>query len=99
MLFKSPKELRPADVFSDARLHDTLKDVVIERQRDIVICGSQPARYVEARGSSSGDERDSVDIVMTNMAGNTYFAMYVRPLRSVPNAMAEAALRELCAKS
>jgi hypothetical protein len=98
MLFKSPRQLRPSDVFSDARLNETLQHVSVERREAIVICGNQPARYVEARGSSSNGEQDRAEMVMANAAGSTYFALYVRPLTSPPNAMAEAALRELCAK-
>jgi hypothetical protein len=98
MLFKSPKQLQPSDIFSDARLHDTLKNVTVERRSSILICGNQPARYVEARGSSARGEQDRVDMVMTNAAGSTYFAMYVRPVTSPTNPMAEAALQELCAK-
>lgn len=99
MLFKSPKPLQPSDVFSNAQLHDTLKNVTIERRNSIEICGHQPATYVQALGSSDrhGDER--VDMVMTNTAGSGYFAMYVRPLQTTPNPSAQAALRELCAKS
>jgi hypothetical protein len=98
MLFKSPKPLKPSEVFSDARLDDPLKETSIERRSEILICGRQPATYVEARGSSTrgGDER--VELVMTTMGGSSYFAMYVRPLAVAPNPMAVAALRELCAK-
>lgn len=99
MLFKSPKPLKPSDVFSDQRLGDTLKDVSIERRSDIRICGTQPATYVQARGASShgGDER--VDMVLSTAGGSSYIAMYVRPMAALPNPMAESALRELCAKS
>ena len=98
MLFKSPKPLQARDVFSDARLNDTLKNASIERQQSIEICGHQPATYLEARGSSAKGGDDRIELVMTNVAGATYFAMYARPLEAPPNPMAVAALRELCAK-
>ena len=98
MLFRSPKELQPNEVFSDARLQTTLKDATIERRRSILICGNQPARYVEARGYSSRSGESRIEMVMSNVAGGTYFAMYVRPIASDPNPMAEAAVRELCPK-
>jgi hypothetical protein len=98
MLFKSPKPLQPNEVFSDARLNDTLKHATIEQRQTIQICGNQPATYVAARGTSSRGDDDRVDVVMTNITGTTYFAMYVRPLGAAPNPMAEAALHELCAK-
>ncbi len=50
MLFRSPKPLKPTDVFSDARLNDTLKDATIESRTNIEICGNQPATYFRARG-------------------------------------------------
>lgn len=98
MLFKSPRPLQEHDVFSNAQLHDTLRDVTIEQRRAIAICGRQPAMYVAARGSSARSERDRVEMVMTTSGGNSYFALYVRPLAAAPDPMAEAALRELCAK-
>jgi hypothetical protein len=98
MLFKSPKPLKPNDVFSNGQLNDTVKDVSVERRSDITICGKQPATYVEARGSSTrgGDER--VELVLTTIGSGSYLAMYVRPLEGLPNAAAVAALRELCTK-
>jgi hypothetical protein len=98
MLFKSPRPLQPRDFFTDARLRGTVKDVRVERRQDIVICGDQRATYVAARGSSSNGEEDRIEVVATNTAGNTYFAMYARPAATAANAMAEAALRELCPK-
>ena len=97
MLFKSPKALKPSDVFTDARFNNGLKDTTIENRSSIQICDHQPATLVQARGTSThGDER--VDLMLTTLNGNSYFALYVRPLGMPPNPMAEAALRELCAK-
>jgi hypothetical protein len=98
MLIKSPKAISPSDVFSDARMNDSLKNATVEQRQTIQICGHQPAEYVVARGESArhGDER--IDTVMTNAGGTTYFAMYVRPVSVTPNPLAEAALRELCVK-
>ncbi|MGB8907979.1 MAG: hypothetical protein WCC84_04470 [Candidatus Cybelea sp.] len=98
LLVKSPKTLQPSDVFSDARLNDTLKNATIEQRQTIQICGNQPATYVAARGTSSRGGDDRVDLMMTNISGTTYFAMYVRPLEAAANPMAEAALKELCSK-
>ena len=98
MLFRSPKQLQSSDVFSNAQLQDTLKQVTVVQRSSILICGNQPAQYLEARGSSARGEEDRVDMVMTNAAGSTYFAMYVRPITSITNPAAEAALRELCTK-
>jgi hypothetical protein len=97
MLFKSPKPLQPSEVFSNARMSDTLKDATIDRRESIVICGHQPATYFQLHGTSSrGDSR--AEMVMTNISGAGYFALYARPLVVPPNPAAQAALRELCAK-
>ncbi|HEV2643960.1 MAG TPA: hypothetical protein VGT98_14705 [Candidatus Elarobacter sp.] len=98
MLFKSPKPLKASDVFSYDRMQDTLKDARVTSRRSIAICGDQPATYIEARGSSAKGGNDKVDMVMTTLRETTYFALYVRPVEAVPDAQAEAALRELCAK-
>jgi hypothetical protein len=99
MLIKSPRPLKSSDIFSDARMNDTLKGATVERRQEILICNRQPAMYFEARGTSSqgGDAR--VEAVMTNMSGGTYFAMYIRPIAAAPNPTAQASLRELCAKT
>ncbi len=98
LLFKSPKPLQARDVFSTAQFQDTLKNATVERRRTIEICGRQPATYVEARGSGARGRDDRVEMVMTTIAGKSYFAIYVRPLEDPPNPMAQTALRELCAK-
>jgi hypothetical protein len=99
MLFRSPKPLKPSDVFSDARLNDTLKGATIESRSNIEICGHQPATYFRARGSSSRGGEELVEIVITSLRGAGYLAMYVRPLNAPGNPSALAALREVCAKS
>jgi hypothetical protein len=99
MLFRSPRPLQPNEVLSNARLNDTLKGATVEQRKDITICGRQPATYYVARGTSSRGAEDRVEMVLTNVAGATYFAMYVRPVATPPNQMAQAALKELCPKS
>jgi hypothetical protein len=98
MLFRSPKRLTPDDIFSSDRMKDTLQDASIVRRQPITICGRQPATYVEARGSSSKGRSDRVDLVLSDVGGTSYIAMYVRPVDAPPNPMAMASLRELCAK-
>ncbi len=98
MLFKSPKPLAPNEIFSSDRVRDTLQGARIERRSTIQICGGQPATYIEARGSSSRSGDEMVHVVTTTVNGASYFAMYVRPMGRPPNAFAEVALRELCAK-
>jgi hypothetical protein len=97
MLFKSPTPLKPTDVFKNSQVNSSLSNVAIERQTAITICGKQPAALFVAHGTSKGgDER--VEMVLTNVVGSSYLAMYVRPAHGQSNPSAEAALRELCAK-
>jgi hypothetical protein len=98
ILFKSPKPIQVSDVVSQPGVGDTLKSATVERRESILICDRQPATYMEARGTSSRGEESRVEMVMTNLRGNTYFALYVRPAAASPNPMAKAALRELCPK-
>jgi hypothetical protein len=99
MLMKSPKPIQTNELFSDARYRSALRDTTVERQQPIVICGHQPALYISAAGTSHNGERSHIDVVAANVAGASYFAMYIRPLIDPPDAKAEAALRNLCAKS
>lgn len=98
MLFRSPRLLQPKDVFSNPQFQTTMKDATIERRDAIRICNNQPAQYLEARGTSSRGEAAQVEMVMTDTAGTSYMALYVRPVASAPDPNAEASLRELCAK-
>lgn len=98
MLVKSPENLKPTDVFSDQRFHDTLSGATMIRRSAITICGGQPATYVEAHRSSQRWGPVVVAVVMTDIGGTTYFATYDHPVGTPPNAAALAALRELCSK-
>jgi hypothetical protein len=97
MLFRSPQKLKADDIFSSDRMKDTLQDTSIQRREPITICGTQPATYVEAHGSTNG-KPDNVALVLTDIGNASYIAMYVRPIAASPNPMALAALREVCPK-
>ncbi|MGC9992788.1 MAG: hypothetical protein ABSD52_10410 [Candidatus Cybelea sp.] len=98
MLFKSPRPMKTNEMFSNSNVQETMKDVTVLTQQTIKICGAQPAKYVQARGSSS--ERGPVDIetVATTIGGSSYFAVYVRPIAVRPSPAALASLREVCPK-
>lgn len=100
MLFKSPVRLNPdEEFFSNNQFHDTVKDTKVLRRERIKICGNQSATFVEAEGSSaSTGEHVLIDALMTDVAGSSYFALYMRPFSAAPNPEALAALREVCAK-
>jgi len=98
MLFRSPKQIDQSQVFETGKI----KNAKIEEHRQITICGNQAASYYKGSADSSTDNQPSkphnLEMTMTNANGTTYFAMYVYPLDNSPNAQAESALRELCAK-
>lgn len=95
MLFKSPKPLDRKDVFSNAQM----KDSEVESDQRITICGNQAADFLRATGKSSQNgQNDRMQMIMTDVAGTTYLAMYVYPVGTQPNGDAAAALRQLCAK-
>jgi hypothetical protein len=98
ILFKSPRPVQTSDFFSNSHMNQSVQHLNVERRQDIVICGNQRATYVQGRGVSSRGDQVAVDMIATDAAGTTYFATYVRPVATAPNAMAEAALRELCPK-
>ncbi len=43
MLFRSPKPIKPSDIFVRPGVNDSLKNTTVERREDVVICGHQPA--------------------------------------------------------
>ncbi len=98
VLFKSPRPLKESEIFSGPGVNDTMKNTTVERRQDIVICGHQPAVFIEARGQSSRGTDTRAEMVMSTVGTTTYFALYARPLGSPPNQPAQAALRELCPK-
>lgn len=98
MLFKSPRQMAAKDFFNSPGVKDSLRDISVEERRQITICNGQQALYVRARGTSSHGGDESVEMIGTNTGGNSYFAMYVRPLGASPNAAAETALRAICSK-
>ena len=98
MLFKSPRPMQTNAIFSNSNLQDTMRDVRVISQQTIKICGTTPAEYVRARGSSSRGGPIDIETVATIIGGSTYFAVYVRPVALAPNPMALAALREVCPK-
>jgi hypothetical protein len=98
VLFKSPRPMQTNEIFSKSNLQDTMKDVTIVGQQTIEICGTQPAKYVQARGSSSSGGPIDIETVATIIAGSSYFVVYVRPIVVRPNPLALAALREVCPK-
>lgn len=99
ILFKSPRPITANDILSNDRMKDTLQGLQIEQRHAIQICGNQPATYVRGRGTSPKRGDEDAEMVIATVDGASYFALYVRPIGAKPNFAAQAALRELCAKS
>lgn len=79
-------------------MQGAFKSVTVRRKQTIEICGNQPAFFVEGTAISRNDTESNVDMMLSTVRGVSYLAMYVRPMEVPPNAQAEAALHELCAK-
>jgi hypothetical protein len=99
MLFKSPTRLSADDVYSSGNMQGSFKSVTVLRKGPIQICGNQRALFVQGIAVSRNDTESKVDIVITDIRGTSYMAMYLRPIDVSADPQAEAALHELCAKS
>lgn len=78
---------------------------VIESDRQITICGGQPARFMTMRGTgftvggASPDPKShpqNIEYLATIVSGKTYMAIYSRPLGESPDPAAEAAIHNIC---
>lgn len=99
MLFRSPKPITSNELYSNANMQGSFKSVTVINKRSIRLCGSQPALVVAGIATSRNDQKSNVDMMLANVRGTSYFAMYVRPIEVPANPQAEGALYELCAKS
>ena len=90
-----------------AMTSSNVKDAQVLKQSTIQICGNQPAYYVsmigngEAFGTSSPgvtNEKRQVDLLVTDVGGKTYMAMYVRLVGTSADPAAEDAIRNVCSK-
>ncbi len=96
----------PTQVSLDQMLaQSSVKNATVHLQRQLTICGSQPAVYAEMTGvagmvgnSSSGKEPGDVDFIGTNVSGHTYMAMYVRDHGTPVDPAAVAAIHDVCPK-
>jgi hypothetical protein len=79
-----------------------VKDVQDMHQSKIAICGGQPAMFMTAQGVASTGAKDSppsqIEMVVTDINGKTFMAMYDRPLHAPADPAAEAAIKNICAK-
>lgn len=98
MLLRSPKQIPTDDIITSANV----KDAKIESVQHVTICGNQPAKLLTARGNAQSvttkGTNSNLQMVISDVGGATYMALYAYPLGGSPNAEATAALRELCPK-
>ena len=95
MLMKLPVAVDVSSAMNSANM----KDAKVESQQDVTICNGQKAQLISATGQSKNEtEQDRIDMLMTAAGGNTYMAMYVRPVAAPTDAAAEASLRTVCLK-
>jgi hypothetical protein len=87
-----------------AMSQSSINDADVKVQKEIKICGSQPAMYadligtVDAAKNGATPTKSRVEFLATNVNEKTYMAIYVRELQAPANPAAEAALKNLCAK-
>lgn len=91
MLMKMPVKTDPTQAVSSAGV----KNATVKSQRQIRICGNQPAQQIVMQGTGNG--RPLMDAVVTTNAAGSYMAMYSRPSGTPANRDAENAIHSLCA--
>ncbi len=93
MLLKAPADWKTDEAYSTA----DMKDVHVEVQRDVKICGNRAATFIRAIGTSSRTNNDAnVEMVQTKLNDGTYMSFYIYPIGTKPAPEAEAAIYELC---
>ncbi len=97
MLMRLPASVNFNDAFKSANMQDTK----ILAKRDITVCGNLPATYMELTGTRvQGNDRhdDRADVVFLKGTADTMLSLYAYPPAQKPDAAAQSALRELCAR-
>jgi hypothetical protein len=94
MLIKAPAAAKLNESLESARVQDSS----VKQQRTLTICTNQPARYLELTGKANGED-ESIETVVTAVGDQHYVAMYMYPIASKPDPQAQAALRQICAKT
>jgi len=74
-----------------------MKDATVLQQRKMTLCSNQDSLYVKMQGkSSTNDNQELVEAVITKAPDATYYAMYAYPLATSPDTAAQAAIFEIC---
>lgn len=99
------KDFAPIDLSSTTGIKSD--KATIESSKMITICGNQTARLIKMRATTSTgkkaakgpDEQMKMEMLLTNVGGHTYMAMYGYPKTEKPEPAAAAALKTVCAKA
>lgn len=95
MLMKLPVAMKPQDAMSSANI----KNGKVDKQETITICGKQQAMFFAATSVDEKTHRRSADeLVMSNVNGNMFMAIYSRPEHAPVDQAAENAIRNVCPK-
>jgi hypothetical protein len=107
MLMKLPQDSKIDRSFNASDIKEmtgpaSVKDATMVEQRNMTICGSQPATYMKMRGVSSNNGNrktdEMIETVISKVSDGTYMAMHMYPVGTDPDKQAEAAIYELCPK-
>jgi hypothetical protein len=101
MLFAMPVKSDLHDAMSQANV----KDIAEMNTETIKICdGKQQAIFVtgDTVGKTSSDGKTTkpqkLEMILTDISGKTYMAMYMRPMQTPADTAAEASIKNLCTK-
>jgi hypothetical protein len=98
MLMKLPVQMQTKDFQMPA--NSAAKNMKVESQQNIMICGNHPAVFIKATGTSTSSNKDvDLEMLMTGWGSNTYFAMYAYPTATQPDGVAEDSLKTVCQKA
>lgn len=80
-----------------------VKDAKVEKSGHTAICDGQDAVYATLRGTmtTAGNRSTTpsqIEVLVTNVKGKTYMAMYLRPFHEKADPAAQRAIKNVCAK-
>lgn len=98
MVIKGDKNMSISDAAKSQPGVTGLQDL---KRSDIRLCGSQPAQYFTARGTSNSNGKQTeraIEGIVTAVGDAGFLAMYIRPFGAAIDPQADSALHTLCKK-
>ena len=98
MLGKLPNKIDISKyAFDSSQIKGQIKNASIDKSEDVMICGNQPAKMMSLHGtSSSSNQQEKMEMLVTNVGANSYIAMYGFPGAATANVDAEKAIKNVC---